>query len=29
MTMEVWTQEFLPRIQAANAGVAPAGSGTT
>ena len=25
MTMEVWTQEFLPRIQAANAGVAPTG----
>ena len=25
MTMEVWTKEFLPRIQAANAGVAPAG----
>jgi cytochrome c biogenesis protein CcmG/thiol:disulfide interchange protein DsbE len=23
MTMEVWTQEFLPRIQAANAGAAP------
>jgi len=25
MTMEVWTSEFLPRIQAANAGIAPAG----
>ena len=25
MTLEVWTKEFLPRIQAANAGVAPAG----
>lgn len=25
MTMEVWTKEFLPRIQAANAGNAPAG----
>jgi len=25
MTLEVWTKEFLPRIQAANAGIAPAG----
>jgi len=25
MTMEVWTKEFLPRIQAANAGITPAG----
>ncbi|MEY2918952.1 MAG: hypothetical protein RL261_257 [Pseudomonadota bacterium] len=25
MTLEVWNKEFLPRIQAANAGVAPAG----
>jgi cytochrome c biogenesis protein CcmG/thiol:disulfide interchange protein DsbE len=25
MTMEVWTKEFLPRIQAANAGSAPTG----